>query len=125
MSSRETAETMLIPGELKPYNLRGFKPELTFAVMLLEESLLKTGGIHKSLGLKERLNGVEFIGQRFACLQKHAAFLWAGMGVGEGQTNPAALSCTAVSTVSGCECNYRDHRAHGEVVLGDDQWEVV
>ena len=75
MSSRETAETMLIPRELKLYNLHGFMPELTVTVMLLEKSLLKMEGIHKSLGLKERLSGVRFIGRRFACLQMHAAFL--------------------------------------------------
>lgn len=66
---------MLIPGALKPYNLHGFMPELTFAVTLLEESLLKTEGIHKSRGLKERLSGVRFIGRRFACLQMAAALL--------------------------------------------------
>lgn len=42
--------------------------ELTFAVMLLERSLLKTGRMHKSLGLEERLSRVSFIHQRFACL---------------------------------------------------------
>lgn len=92
---------MLIPGELKPYNLHRFMPELTFTVMLLEESLLKTVGIHKSLGLRERLGRVRFIGQRFACLQMHAAFLrgLCRQRGSEGQANRAASSGAGVSTV--------------------------
>lgn len=35
---------MLIPGELKLHNLYGFMPERTSTGMLLEQSLLKTGG---------------------------------------------------------------------------------
>lgn len=61
-------------------------PELTFTVMLLEESLLKTEGTHKSLGLKERLGRARITGQRFArlSLSEHLAV---GTGV-VGQANP-------------------------------------
>lgn len=48
--------------------------------MLLERSLLKTGRIHKSLGLEERLSRASFIHQRFACLQKQPSCASRGRG---------------------------------------------
>lgn len=122
MSSGETAETMLIPGELKPYNLHGFMPELTFTVMLLEESLLKTEGIHKSRGLKERLSRVGFTGRRFARLQRHAASPRVlRRARGEHKSRSIVLR-RGGHPVSGGGC---DRRGCGEVVLGGAQREVV
>lgn len=97
-------------------------PELTFAVTLLEESLLKTEGIHKSRGLKERLRGVRFIGRRFACLQMAAALL---RGVrrarrSEGRQIRQLCPASAMGREGGATAG-----TAGDVVPGDAQWEVV
>lgn len=100
-------------------------PELTFTVMLLEESLLKTEGIHKSRGLKERLSRVRFTGWRFARLQRHAASPRVLRRARRECKSRSIVLCRGGHPVSGEGCDRRDRRARGEVVLGGAQWEVV
>lgn len=93
---------MLIPGELKPYNLHGSMPELTFTVMLLKKSLLKREGIHKSLGLKEQLSRARFIGRdlhAFKFTTQPTCVLHGRDGGSEGLENLSALCCTGLSSV--------------------------
>lgn len=92
---------MLIPGELKPYNLHRSMPELTSTVMLLKKSLLKREGIHKSLGLKEQQSRARFIGRDLHALKftQPSCVLHGWDGGSEGLENLSALSCTGLSSV--------------------------